>query len=27
VKAVLSTAEARIEETNRFAEHSRSTDF
>ena len=27
VKAVLSTAEARIEETNRFAEDSRTTDF
>ena len=27
VKAVLFTAEARIEETNRFAEDSRSTDF
>ena len=27
VKAVLTTAEARIEETNRYAEDSRSTDF
>jgi len=27
VKAVISTAEGRIEEANRFAEDSRSTDF
>ena len=27
VKAVLSTAEARIEEANRFADDARSTDY